>query len=76
MALKGLSFTKKQSTARDYIYKLYLASQIKAKYNKSTDVQESIKGHRLHADISRILLLSVQGFRYFLLVADDATRIL
>ena len=47
---------------------------MKAQYNKSTQVRETVKGRRLHADISGILPLSVRGFQYFLLVCDDATR--
>ncbi|KAI0992438.1 hypothetical protein K3495_g15747, partial [Podosphaera aphanis] len=47
---------------------------MKEKYNKKTDTRENIKGKRLHSDISGIQGMSIRGFKYFLVVVDDASR--
>jgi GAG-pre-integrase domain len=51
-----------------------LAGKLKESFSKKSDSRRTQKGHRLHADCSGILPESIRGFRYFLLVIDDATR--
>ncbi|KAI0991343.1 hypothetical protein K3495_g16844, partial [Podosphaera aphanis] len=51
-----------------------LAGRMKERFNKKTDTREYVKGRRLHADISGIQGVSVRGFRYYLAVVDDASR--
>ena len=51
-----------------------LAGKMKESFNKTTDNRQQVKVRRLHADISGIKVKSLRGFRYFLLVCDDATR--
>ena len=51
-----------------------LAGKMKESFNKTTDNRQQTKVRRLHADISGIKVKSLRGFRYFLLVCDDATR--
>jgi hypothetical protein len=57
------------------LYKPYLASKIKELFNKKTNKREGKRVRRLYADLSRYHLASVQGFRYFLVVSCDASRI-
>ncbi|KAI1002157.1 hypothetical protein K3495_g6041 [Podosphaera aphanis] len=52
-----------------------LAGRMKERFNKKTGTRECVKGRRLHADISGIQGVSVRGFRYYLIVVDDASRI-
>ncbi|KAI0991852.1 hypothetical protein K3495_g16335, partial [Podosphaera aphanis] len=47
---------------------------MKERLNKRTDTREHVKGKRLHSDISGIQGMSIRGFKYFLVVVDDATR--
>ncbi|KAI0991012.1 hypothetical protein K3495_g17175, partial [Podosphaera aphanis] len=47
---------------------------MKERLNKRTDTREHVKGRRLHSDISGIQGMSIRGFKYFLVVVDDATR--
>ncbi|KAI0999284.1 hypothetical protein K3495_g8913 [Podosphaera aphanis] len=51
-----------------------LAGRMKERFNKKTDTREHIRGRRLHADISGIQGVPVKGFKYFLVVVDDASR--
>ncbi|KAI0993276.1 hypothetical protein K3495_g14908, partial [Podosphaera aphanis] len=51
-----------------------LAGRLKENFNKKTDNRQHMKARRLHADISGIQGLSIRGFKYFLIVVDDATR--
>lgn len=50
------------------------AGRMKEHFNKKTDRRTEEPIRRLHADISGILPVSIRGYRYFLLVVDDATR--
>ena len=50
------------------------AGKMKESFNKSTDSRAVLPGLRLHADLSGIKAPSIRGYRYFLLVIDDATR--
>jgi hypothetical protein len=73
----GISFRK--PTAADYIAgdtacEACLAGRQKESFNKSTDNRATTKLRRLHCDISGIQVESVRGYRYFLLVEDDACR--
>jgi hypothetical protein len=52
-----------------------LAGKIKESFNKKTDKREGKRVRRLHADLSGYYLAFVQGFRYFLVVSCDASRI-
>jgi hypothetical protein len=51
-----------------------LAGRMKESFNKKTDNRAKKKLVRLHCDISGIQVKSICGFRYFLVVTDDATR--
>jgi hypothetical protein len=51
-----------------------LAGRMKESFNKKTDNRAKSKLVRLHCDISGIQVESIRGYRYYLLVADDATR--
>jgi hypothetical protein len=51
-----------------------LAGRQKESFNKKTDNQSTIKLRRLYCDISGIQDISIRGYRYYLLVVDDATR--
>jgi hypothetical protein len=51
-----------------------LASGMKESFNKTTDNRADIKIRRLHTDLSGIKASSIRGYKYFLLVVDDATR--
>ena len=47
---------------------------MKESFNKVTDSRLSVAGRRVHCDLSGIRGLSIKGYRYWLLVIDDATR--
>ena len=47
---------------------------MKESFVKKTDQRKAQKLRRVHADISGIKATSIRGFKYFLLVIDDATR--
>ena len=47
---------------------------MKESFNRKTDNRSENKLQQLHTDISSIKDKSVRGYRYFLLVIDDATR--
>ena len=52
-----------------------LAGKMKELFNKKTDKREGKRVRRLHADLSGYHLASIQGFRYFLVISCDASRI-
>jgi len=52
-----------------------LAGKMKESFNKKTDKREGRRVRRLHADLSGYYLAFVRGFRYFLVVSCDASRI-
>jgi hypothetical protein len=58
------------------LYEPCLASKIKESFNKKTNKREGKRVRKLYADLSRYYLASVQGFRYFLVVSYDASRII
>jgi hypothetical protein len=51
-----------------------LAGRQKESFNKKTDNRSTVKLGRLHCDISGIQDISIRGYKYYLLVVDDATR--
>jgi hypothetical protein len=57
------------------LYKLCLAGKIKELFNKKTNKREGKRVRRLYADLFRYYLAFIQGFRYFLVVLCDASRI-
>ena len=52
-----------------------LAGKIKESFNKKTDKREGRRVKRLYADLSGYYSASVRGFRYFLVISCDASRI-
>jgi len=60
---------------REKLYKPCLARKIKESFNKKTNKREGKRVKRLYADLFRYYLAFVQGFRYFLVVSYDASRI-
>ena len=71
---KGVEIEKKVYLPGRQAYEGCLAGKMKESLNKKTDTKTSVRGRRLHADTSGRLSLSIRGFRYFLLIVDDATR--
>jgi hypothetical protein len=65
---KRLLYSKK-------LYKLCLASKIKELFNKKTNKREGKRVRRLYANLFRYYLALVRGFRYFLVVLCDTSRI-
>ena len=57
------------------LYKLCLAGKIKELFNKKTNKREGKKVKRLYADLFRYYLAFIRGFRYFLVVLCNASRI-
>jgi hypothetical protein len=70
----GMHFTKRVITASKRDYESCLAGKMKELYERKTDVRETIKGRKLHCDISGIRHRSIRGYHYYLLLIDDATR--
>ena len=58
------------------LYKPCLAGKIKELFNKKTDKREGKRVKRLYADLSRYYLASIRGFRYFLVISYNASRII
>ena len=52
-----------------------LAGRMKEHFTKKTDTRANTPLRRLHADISGIQCQSIRGYRYYLVVVDDATRV-
>ena len=51
------------------------AGKIKELFNKKTNKREGKRVRRLHADLSGYYLAFIRGFRYFLVVSCDVSRI-
>ena len=66
---------KRKQLKGEKLYKPCLAGKMKESFNKKTDKREGRRVKRLHADLSGYYLASVQGFRYFLVISCDASRI-
>jgi hypothetical protein len=58
------------------LYEPCLAGKMKELFNKKTDKREGRRVRRLYADLSGYYLASIRGFRYFLVVLCDASRII
>jgi hypothetical protein len=58
------------------LYKPCLASKMKESFNKKTNKREGKRVRRLYADLSGYYLASIQGFRYFLVVLYNTSRII
>jgi hypothetical protein len=67
---------KRRLSHGEKLCELCLASKIKESFNKKTNKREGKRVKRLYADLSRYYLASVRGFRYFLVVLCDASRII
>ena len=52
-----------------------LAGKMKESFNKKTNKREGKKVHCLHADLSGIHSKSVRGYRYYLVVSCDTSRL-
>jgi hypothetical protein len=72
--LLGMHFTKQVIIASKRDYESCLAGKIKELYKRKTDIRETIKGRKLHCNISRIRHRSIQGYHYYLLLINNATR--
>jgi hypothetical protein len=73
----GVNFTKPKASERlpgKDACEACLAGGMKESFNKTTDNRTDIKIRRLHVDLSGVKATSVRGYKYFLLVVDDATR--
>jgi hypothetical protein len=71
---RGIKLIKRQQRAGKHDCKPCSAGKMKESFVKKTDVRETVKGRKLHCDISGIREVSIRGYRYFLLLIDDATR--
>jgi hypothetical protein len=58
------------------LYKPCLAGKMKESFNKKTNKREGKRVRRLYADLSKYYLASIQGFKYFLVVSCNASRII
>ena len=52
------------------------AGKIKELFNKKTNKREGKRVKRLYADLSGYYLASIRGFRYFLVVSCNTSRII
>jgi len=66
---------KRKQLKGEKLYEPCLAGKMKESFNKKTDKREGRRVRRLYADLSRYHLASVRGFRYFLVISCDASRI-
>ena len=57
------------------LYKPCLAGKIKESFNKKTNKREGKRIKRLYADLSKYYLIFIRGFKYFLVVLCNASRI-
>jgi hypothetical protein len=74
---EGISFRKITSAEQatgEIACESCLAGCMKESFSKKTDSRAKGKLVRLHCDISGIQVESIRGYRYYLLVTDDATR--
>jgi hypothetical protein len=71
-----MHFTKRVIIASKRDYKSCLAGKIKELFERKTDVRETIKGKKLYCDILGIKHRFIRGYYYYLLLIDNATRII
>jgi uncharacterized membrane protein YccC len=67
---------KRRLLHSEKLYKPCLASKMKELFNKKTNKRKGKRVRRLYADLSKYYLAFVRGFRYFLVVLCDASRII
>jgi hypothetical protein len=67
-------FPPKQKTSGDHACEGCLAGKMKESFNKKTDSRTTQRIRRLHCDTSGIRQMSYRGYRYFMVITDDATR--
>jgi hypothetical protein len=72
--LLGIYFIKRVIIANKRDYKSCLAGKIKELFERKIDVKEIIKERKLYCNISRIRHRFIQGYYYYLLLIDNATR--
>jgi hypothetical protein len=66
---------KRRLLYSEKLYEPCLAGKMKESFNKKTNKREGKRVKRLYADLFEYYLASIQGFRYFLVVSCDASRI-
>jgi hypothetical protein len=67
--------SKRRLLKGEKLCKLCLARKIRELFNKKTNKREGKRVKRLYADLSGYYLVLVCGFRYFLVVLCDTSRI-
>ena len=67
---------KRRLLYNEKLYKPYLAGKMKESFNKKTDKREGKRVRRLYADLFKYYLAFIRGFRYFLVVSCDTSRII
>jgi hypothetical protein len=58
------------------LYKPCLVSKMKESFNKKTNKREGKKVRRLYINLFKYYLAFIQGFKYFLVVSCDISRII
>jgi hypothetical protein len=66
---------KRRLLYSEKLCKLCLVSKIKELFNKKTNKREGRRVRRLYADLFGYYLAFIRGFRYFLVVSCDISRI-
>jgi hypothetical protein len=66
---------KRRLPHSEKLYKPCLVSKIKESFNKKTNKREGKRVKRLYANLSKYYLAFIRGFRYFLVVSCNASRI-
>jgi hypothetical protein len=67
---------KRRLPIGEKLCELYLVGKIKESFNKKTNKREGRKVRRLYTNLSRYYLVLVCGFRYFLVISYNASRII
>jgi hypothetical protein len=67
---------KRRLPKGEKLYEPCLAGKMKESFNKKTNKREGRKVRRLYADLFRYHLALIYGFRYFLVVSCNASRII
>ena len=66
---------KRKLPYSEKLCELCLAGKMKESFNKKTNKREGKRVRRLYADLSRYYLAFIQGFKYFLVVSCNISRI-
>jgi len=67
--------SKRKLLKGEKLCELCLAGKMKELFNKKTNKREGKRVRRLYADLSKYYLAFIRGFRYFLVVSCDVSRI-